>query len=259
MKQLGPSVIVLFVGLLAAVRHNANAQMQMRQAMPMAPQTNMIPREFVTEEQWINSIVDRWSGSQRKSWRMLDRRFSGWASHLVWARKNAGRPSGEVTEQSPHVPSTCPVDSFIAPTHSVAESMNHFRELMPDVDWSAWANIEPTFRVVAEWEMSGEHYRAQVSRALKDWWARNEEAVQACSNAKVLGEGEAQTSPAAVVSTSKSPTNPRYAQIDRRARSERSSIDHMVAPEAIKKEALEQVSDAAAGDKYAADVENSKP
>jgi hypothetical protein len=258
MKQLGLSVIVPFVGVLAAICHNANAQMQMRQPMPMAAQTNTIPREFVTEEQWINSIVDRWSGSQRKSWRMLDRRFSGWASHLVWARKYAGRPSGEVIEQSPHVPAACPVDSFVVPAHSVAESMDHFRGLMPDVDWSAWANIEPTFRVIAEWEMSSEHYRAQVSRGLRDWWARNEEAVQVCSNATVLGEGEAPTSSAAVVSTSKSSPNSRYAQIDRRARSERSAIDHMVAPEAIKKEALQQVSDAAAADKYAADVEERK-
>lgn len=114
----------------------------------------------------------------RKSWHMLDRRFSGWASHLVWLRKSAGRLSGEVTVQAPHVPPACPVDSFAAPTRSVAESMNHFRKIMPDVDWSAWANIEPTFRAIAEWEMSTEHFRAQVSLTLKGWRARNNEGCE---------------------------------------------------------------------------------
>src|SRR5579864_6924033 len=80
MKLLTPSVQVYLVGVLAVIGSNAHAQMQMRQPMPMAPQTNMIPREFVTEEQWINAILDHWSGSQRRSWRLLDRRFSGWAS-----------------------------------------------------------------------------------------------------------------------------------------------------------------------------------
>jgi hypothetical protein len=259
MKRLNPSVIVYFVGLLAVMCHNANAQMQMRQPMPMAPQTNIVPREFVTEDQWINSIVDHWSGSQRKSWRLLDRRFSGWASHLVWLRKNVGRPSGEVTIQAPHLPSACSVDSFVSPTRSVAESMNHFREVMPDVDWNAWANIEPTFRAIAEWEMSTVHFRAQVSKALKDWWARNDEAVQVCLNAMVLAEGEHPQTAIAIGSTSRSPPNPRFAQIDRRARSEQSAIDHMVAPEPIKKEALEQISDAAAVDRYAADVDAHRP
>lgn len=258
MKQLSPLVVVYFAGVLAVVCHNANAQMQMRPSGPTAPQTNMIPREFVTEEQWINSIVDHWSGSQRKSWRLLDRRFSGWASHLVWVRKTAGRPSGEIIVQAPHVPSVCPVESFVAPTHSVAESMNHFREVMPDVDWNPWANIEPTFRAVAEWEMSTEHYRAQVSKTLKDWWARNDETVQVCLNATVSGEGERPQTAIAAVSTG-APPNPRYAQIDRRARSERSAIDHMVAPEPIKKEALGQIGDAAAVDRYAADVDEHRP
>jgi hypothetical protein len=255
MKQLTPSVMVYFVGVLAVMCQNANAQMQMRQSMPIAPQTNMIPRESATEEQWINSIVDHWSGSQRKSWRKLDRRFSGWASHLVWLGKTAGRPSREVNVSAPHVPSACPVDSFVSPTHSVAESMNHFREAMPEVDWNAWATIEPTFRAIAEWEMSAEHFRAQVSKALIDWWARNDEAVQVCLNATVLAEGEHPQISNAAASMPRSQSNPRYAQIDRRARSEKSAIEHMVAPEPIKKEALEQISDSAAVDKYAADVD----
>jgi hypothetical protein len=255
MKQLNPSVVVYFVGVLAVGCQDANAQMQMRQPMPVTPQI-MIPREFPTEEQWINSIVDRWSMSQRKSWRLLDRRFSGWASHLVWLRKTAGRPSGEVTVQTPRLPLGCRVDSFVVPSQSVAESMSHFREVLPDLNWNAWANIEPTFRAIAEWEMSAEHFRAQVSKALKDWWALNDETVQACLNATVLGEGEAHP---AIAAASKSIANPRYSQIDRRARSEHTAIDRMVAPEAIKKEALEQVSDAAAVDRYAANVVEHTP
>jgi hypothetical protein len=258
MKHISPSAVVYLAGVLAVMCHNASAQMQMRQPMPMTPQTNIIPREFVTEDQWINSIVDHWSGSQRKSWRMLDRRFSSWASHLVWVRKTVGRPSGEATVQAPHLPSACPVDSFVSPAHSVAESMDHFRELMPEVDWHAWDNIEPTFRAIAEWEMSAEHFKAQASKALRDWWAGNDEAVQVCLNATVLAEGEHPETAIAAVST-RSPPNARYAQIDRRARSERSAIDHMIAPEIIKKEALEQIGDAAAVDRYAAAVGELKP
>jgi hypothetical protein len=257
MKQLKASVVAYFAGVFAVICHNANAQMQMRQPLPMSPQTNMIPRELATEEQWINSIVDRWTASQRRSWRLLDRRFSGWASHLVWLRKSEGRPSAEVIVQSPHLPSGCPVDSVAAPTRSVAESMNHFREVMPAVDWNAWANIEPTFRAIAEWEMSTEHYRAQVSKTLKDWWVLNNEALRVCLSA--TGEGEGPHTAIAAVSMSRSPPNLRYVQIDRRARSERSAIDRMVAPEPIKKEAREQISDAAAVDRYAADVDEPRP
>ena len=255
MKQLTPSVRVYLIGVLAVIGYNASAQMQMRQGMPMAPQTNMIPREFVTEEQWINTIVDHWSGSQKRSWRSLDRRFAGWASHLVWLRKTAGKPSGEVNVQPAPALSACRVDAYVAPAHSVADSMNHFREVMPEVDWNAWANIEPTFRAIAEWEMSTEHFKAQVSKTLKDWWARNDEAVRACLGAPVLSVGEPPQVAAASGSSSISSPNPRYAKIDRRARSERSEIDHMVAPEPVKKEALEQITDAAAVDKYAADLD----
>jgi hypothetical protein len=175
----------------------------------------MIPRGFVTEDQWINSIVDHWTGSQRKSWRLLDRRLSNWASHLVWLRKVEGRPSGEV-KQAPQLPSACLVDSLAAPPHSVAESM-------------------------------------------KDWWEVNSEAVRVCSNTPALGEGARPQTAIAAVSMSHSPQNPRYVQIDRRARAERIAIDHMVAPESIKNEAREQVSDAAAVDRYAADVDGNRP
>jgi hypothetical protein len=52
------------------------------------------------------------------------------------------------------VPPACAVDTFEAPAHSVAESMDYFREVMPDMDWNGWANIDPAFRALAEWEMS---------------------------------------------------------------------------------------------------------
>jgi hypothetical protein len=261
MKQSSPLVILYccFFCVSAVMCHSANAQMQMRQPLPMAPQTNMIPREFITEEQWINSIVDHWSGSQRRSWRSLDRRFSGWASHLVWLRKSAGRPSGTIDTQAPHLPSTCVVDSFAAPPYSVAESMNHFREVLREVDWNDWANVDPTFRAIAEWEMTTLHYRALVSKALKEWWARNNEAVRVCLNAAALDEVARPQAAIAAVSMSGSSPSPRYAQIERRARSERIAIDHMVAPEPIKTEAREQVSDAADVEKYAADMDERSP
>jgi hypothetical protein len=164
----------------------------------------------------------------------------------VWLRKSAGKLSEEVALQAPRLPSTCPVDSLVAPAHSVAESMNHFREAIPDVDWSAWANIEPAFRAVAEWEMSIVHYKAQESKALKDWWARNNAAVRVCLNTATA---------IAAVSLSHPAANPRYAQIDRRVRTEQRAIDRTLAPAPVKKEALEQISDAAAAEKYAADVD----
>jgi hypothetical protein len=107
--------------------------------------------------------------------------------------------------------------------------------------------------------MSTEHYKAQVSKALKDWWEVNSEAVRVCLNTLALGEGERPQATIAAVSMSRPPLNSRYAQIDRRAHSEQSAIDHMVAPESIKNEAREQISNAAAVDKYAADVGGNRP
>jgi hypothetical protein len=225
----------------------------------MAPPANLISRESGSEDQWIKSMVDHWTGLQRKSWRLLDRRFSGWVSHLVWLRKTAGRLSGDLNVQAPHIPSACSVALFVAPTPSVGESMQHFREIMPIVDWSAWADIEPTFRAAAEWEMSAEHFKSQVSKTLKAWWVLNDEAVRACLNAAALGETERPHNAITAVSVSRTPPNPRYAQIDRRARSKQSAIDHMFAPEPIKAEAREQISDAAAVERYAADVDEHRP
>ena len=244
MKPLRLSSVVYFVGMAALMYHDASAQMQMRQPMPTAPQTNRIPRELATEDSWFNSIVAHWSASQRRAWRSLDGRFAGWASHLVWQRKVAGKLSGEVTAQVPHLASACAVTSFEAPTYSVTESMQHFRELMPGVDWNAWANIEPTFRAIAEWEMSTEHYRGQVSKALKDWWQVNEGTVRGCV--------EERSTPAV-------PADSALAQIDRRVRSEAREIDHLVAPEPVKQEVREQISDAASVDRYALDVGGPRP
>jgi hypothetical protein len=248
MKQLHPLVVGHLACILVLIVCRANAQMQMRQPMPMAPQASLVPREFVTEDQWINSIVDHWTASQRKSWRALDQRFSRWASHLIWLRKNAAKPSSDMNTSVPHLSSACAVNLFVAPTPSVDESMNYLRTILPEVDWNAWANIELSFRTIAEWEMSTQHYRAQVSKKLKEWWALNNEALQVCLNATASGE-EVRPKTA----------NARYVTIDRQARSERSLIDHMVAPEPIKNEAREQISDAAAVERYSADLDGIRP
>jgi len=140
--------------------------------------------------------------------------------------------------------------------------MDHLRAAMPDINWSAWANIEPTFRGVAEWAMSAEHANAQVSKALKNWWEVNNESVQACLGATESRDTRNSSTAIALVSIPRSPTsplNPRYAQIDRRANAERKVVDHMIAPEPVKQEAREQISDAAAIEKYIADVDRRKP
>ncbi|MDP9008480.1 MAG: hypothetical protein M3N91_07200 [Pseudomonadota bacterium] len=261
-KHLKSAVLMVFAAVVAVMSDNASAQMSMRQQAPMTPQVDMNARQSVGEEQWINSIVDHWTGSQRSSWRSLDRRFCGWVSHLVWVRKTAGRPSGESGVQGPHVPSACPVDAFVAPAHSVAESMEYFREVMPDMNWNAWANIDPTFRSIAEWEMSGEHAKAQIYKALKDWWTLNNERVQACFEPAQLRGGEHRQTAITSVSmppSSASPLNQSYELIEHKARSERSAVEHMIAPEPIKQEARAQISDAATVDKYIADVDRCKP
>jgi hypothetical protein len=247
--------------VLAVASNDASAQMGMRQQMPLPPRTDMNPRPIVTEDQWINSIVDHWTGLQRKSWRSLDRRFCGWVSHLVWVRVSAGRPSGEPEAQAPHVPSACPVDAFEAPAHSVAESMSYLRDVMPDINWNAWANIDPAFRALAEWEMSAEHAKAQMSKALKTWWELNSESVQACldaTGARDVSASSAAIAQASIPRSSISPLDQRREQIERRVRSELSAVDHMIAPEPIKQEAREQVSDAANVDKYIVDVDRRK-
>jgi hypothetical protein len=262
MNHSNSTILMFFAAVLAVASNDASAQMGMRQPMSPAPRTDMNPRLVVTtEDQWINSIVDHWTGSQRKSWRALDRRFCGWVSHLVWVRVSAGRPSGEPEAQGPHVPSACPVDAFEAPAHSVAESMNHFRDVMPDIGWNAWANIDPAFRALAEWEMSAEHVKAQMSKSLKTWWELNSESVQACLDA--TGARDVSTSTAiaqaSITRSSISPLDERHEQIERRARSELSAVDRMIAPEPIKQEVREQVSDAAIVDKYIVDVDRRKP
>jgi hypothetical protein len=253
---------MFFASVLAVVSNDASAQMGMRPPAPMPTRTDMNPRLLVTEDQWINSILDHWTGSQRKSWRSLDRRFTGWVSHLVWLRTSAGRPSNESEVQGPRVPSACPVEAFEPPAHSVAESMGYFRDVMPDIDWNAWANIDPGFRALAEWEMSAAHTKAQMSNALKTWWELNSERVQGCLNAtEARDEGvhAVAITQASTARSSVSQLNQRHEQIERRARSELSEVDHMIAPEPIKKEAREQVSDAAIVDKYMADVGQPKP
>ncbi len=262
MNHLKSTVLVFFAAVVAVASNNASAQMSMRQQAPITPQADMNARQFVSEEQWINSIVDHWTGSQRRSWRSLDRRFCGWVSHLVWARKTEGRPTGEAGVQRPPIPSACPIDAFVAPVHSVAESMEYFREVLPDANWDAWANIDPTFRSIAEWEMSAEHAKAQMSKALRDWWTLNDERVQACFEPAQLRGGEHRQTAITSVSmpsSSASPLNPSYELIEHKARSERSAVDHMIAPEPIKQEARGQISDAATVDKYIADVDQRKP
>jgi hypothetical protein len=139
--------------------------------------------------------------------------------------------------------------------------MDYFRQLLPSVDWNAWANIDPAFRSLAEREMSTEHAKARMSKALKTWWDLNGEKIQACLTTQAA---EASASSAGIVQASTAPSSTsllsqRYAQIERRARSERSTVDRMTAPEQIKQEAREQVSDAEIVDKYMADVDLRRP
>ncbi|MDP9008457.1 MAG: hypothetical protein M3N91_07085 [Pseudomonadota bacterium] len=163
--------------------------------------------------------------------------------------------------QEPRIPSACPVDTFVAPVHSVAESMDQLREAMPDINWNAWANVEPTFRSIAEWEMSAAHAKAHGFKALKTWWEINNESVQSCLAAAEPHGGQVSSTDTEPVSASRSSTpqpNLLYEQIERRANSERRTVDHMIAPEPIKQEAREQISDAAAVDRYVADLGRGK-
>jgi len=247
MNHSNSTILMFFTAVLAVVSNDASAQMGMRPPPPMPTRTDMNPR-LVTEDQWINSILDHWTGSQRKSWRSLDPRFRGWVSHLVWQRTSTGRPSSESEMQGLRVPLACPVEAFEAPPHSVAESMDYFRGVMPGINWNAWADIDPGFRALAEWEMSAAHSKAQMSKALKAWWELNSESIQVCLDAPVARE--ASTSSAAIALPDQ-----RHEQIERRARTELSAVDHMIAPEPIKQEAREQVSDAAIVDNYIVDAE----
>jgi hypothetical protein len=140
--------------------------------------------------------------------------------------------------------------------------MDYFRVVMPDINWNAWANIDPAFRALAEWEMSAEHAKAQISKALKTWWELNSESVQTCldaTGARDVSTSSAAIAQASITRSSISPLDQRHEQIERRVRSELSAVDHMIAPEPIKQEAREQVSDAATVDKYTVDVDRRKP
>jgi len=263
MNHLNSTLLMSFAAALAVMSNSASSQM-MRQPPPPA-HVDMNARELlVSEDHWINSIVDRWTSPQRKSWQSLDSSFRGWVSHLVWVRRNIGRLSAisDLPELRSQVPPACPVSTFASPVHSVAESMGHFRNVLPDVNWNAWDNIEPKFREIAEWEMSVEHARAQVSRAQKNWWALNGEKIQSCLDAVEQGNPRTLSTTISVASTTPAQTpqpNQRHEQIERRAKTDLRSVDHLIAPEPIKLEAREQISDAAAVDKYISDLERRKP
>jgi hypothetical protein len=263
MNHLNSTLLMSCAVALAAMPNGASGQM-MRQ-MPPTSHVDMNARELVvSEDHWINSMVDRWTSPQRKSWQALDSSFRGWVSHLVWLRKNIGHLSviSDLSELRFQVPSACPVAIFASPAHSVAESMGHFRDVLPNINWNAWDNIEPKFREIAEWEMSVEHARAQVSKAQKNWWALNGERIQSCLDAAEQGNPRTLSTTISVASTAPAPMpqpNQRYEQIERRAKLDLRSVDHLVAPEPIEQEAREQIGDAAAVDKYIADMDRRKP
>jgi hypothetical protein len=263
MNHLNFTLFIFLASALAAMSNSASGQM-MRQSQPPPQHVDMNARELlVSEDHWINAIVDRWTSPQRQSWQSLDRSFRGWVSHLVWVRKNLGKPTAIADLQGPlfQVPSTCPVAAFVAPLHSVVESMGYFREVLPDINWHAWNGIEPRFRELAEWEMSAEHERAQVSRALENWWKRNSDSIQSClstAEQSYTRTSSTTASPAATVPSPAPQPNLRNEQIDRRAKAEQWAVDHMIAPAPIKQEAREQISDAAAVDKYISAVDGRK-
>lgn len=219
----------------------AYGQMRM-QAQPM-PHMDTIPHDtLLSEDQWISSIVDHWDGSQRRSWRSLDRNFRGWVSHLLWTRKNAGQPSldADMKRTLFQIPAGCPVEAFMAPTESVADSMAYFRGALPEVNWDAWNNIEPKFRSVAEWELSVLHARAQRLAAQRTWWERNDGQIRACFD-------------------STPNPSPHFEQIDRREKLEREAVDREAAPEPIRQSDRQQIRDAAAVDRYLAALAGPKP
>jgi hypothetical protein len=255
--------LLILASALAVMPNSASGQM-MRQ-MPPPQNIDMHSRDLVvSEDHWISSIVDRWTSPQRISWQSLDSRFRSWASHLVWMRKNMGHLSVVPELQVPHfpVPASCPVAMFASPAHSVTESMGYFREVMPDINWHAWDTIEPKFREIAEWEMSVEHARAQLSKAEKNWWDVNGEKIQSCLNAAEPGNTRTSATTIEIASTGSASApqpNPRVDEIDRRAKVELRTVERMLAPEPIKQEAREQIGDAAAVDKYIAQVDQRKP
>lgn len=262
MNQSNPKLLLL-ASVLVVISNGASSQMM--KDFPPPQHADMNSRELmVSEDHWVSSIVDGWTAPQRKSWLSLEGSLSGWASHLVWVRKTIGHLSGISELQVRHfqVPAGCQVAMFAAPGHSVAESMGYFREVMPDVNWHAWNGIEPKFREIAEWEMSVQHARAQLSRAEKNWWELNLEKIQSCLVA--AEPTKTRTSPAAIGGVSAGPAasplpNPRDEEIDRRAKAESRTVEHMIAPEPIKQEAQEQVGDAAAVEKFIAAANRVKP
>jgi hypothetical protein len=258
MNHLNSKLLVSLAAAWAVLSNNASSQM-MRQPYSPAPRTDMNAHPLlVTEDQWINSIVDRWPLSQRKAWQSLNPRFRGWVSHLLWTRKNAGHVSViSDLQASFQIPSGCSVAAFVAPVDSVPESMGHFRNVMPDINWNAWDNIEPKFRDIAEWEMSAEHARARLSKARKVWWDLNGEGIQTCLDAQEPSKSSAAAN--GLIATAGQTRQPnRYEQIDGRAKAELQTVDHMIAPEPIKQEAQERIRDAAAVNKYLSDAARRK-
>jgi hypothetical protein len=130
---------------------------------------------------------------------------------------------------------------------------------MPEINWNAWDNIELKFRSVAEWELSAGHARAQRSAAQRTWWQLNDDRIRSCLEATAPSSIRTASASAAATPSPRLQSNPRYEQIARREKLEREAVDRTIAPEPIKREAREQISDAATVDKYIADMTGSKP
>jgi len=137
--------------------------------------------------------------------------------------------------------------------------MSHLRNVMPEINWNAWDNIELKFRSVAEWELSAGHARAQRSAAQRTWWQLNDDRIRSCLEATAPSSIRTASASAAATPSPRLQSNPRYEQIARREKLEREAVDRTIAPEPIKREAREQISDAATVDKYIADMDRSKP
>jgi hypothetical protein len=256
------TALFISASALAVMSMSAGAQMmRMQQQPPTRGYDPMVRDIALTQDQWINSLIDHWSGSQRRSWYSLDPTFRAWVSHLVWTRKNAGQPSvdSDVQRTFFQIPEDCPVASFVAPDPSIEESMSHLRTVMPEINWNAWNNIEPKFRSVAEWELSAGHARAQRYESRRTWWQLNDDRIRSCLEA--TAPSSIRTASASTIATPSrlSQANARYEQIARREKLGREAVDHTIAPEPIKREAREQISDAAIVDKYIADMDRSRP
>jgi hypothetical protein len=235
-KRLGFWAAV--VTLLAVADFVAKSRAQMLSCVPEQPCGGPIPPGiFLSKEDYMRSVLQRWTPVQVNAWQSIDSPFRGWVAVLMWRReqiKDIERRTGGRSGYDPYfrldMPANCQLSPFVEPMRNPSDPVfrgnlrYYFSEVqmlgggalpssgvdlgparVPDY-WVCWEQIEPTFRNEAESEMYEQHYQLLWVRARLAWWKSNAATIERCieaNRARPLTQAQSVTFASEVVNDNK--------------------------------------------------------